>query len=124
MLAGGDDLTHCGFSKADIKLIELAVHRQQAVHGQLSAAAPSTEPSDGGLDAYPTHNWGDGNINPFRVSEINHMLQSAGLATWFESEKMGGQIMDAMAKGIAKSKVVVAFVTRLYLEAQGGWQGD
>ena len=54
-------------------------------------------------DAFLTHDWGtdrEGRNNHTRVARVNAALQRAGLRTWFDEEKMRGDIHARMAEGI------------------------
>ena len=73
-------------------------------------------------DVFITHDWGmeldlD---NHARVARINEGLKSLGLLTWFDSEKMKGNIKDQMTAGIDKASCVVVCVTRRYCEKVAG----
>ena len=63
--------------------------------------------------AFLTHNWSknqDGYNNHEIVSKVNRELQSYGLKTWFDEERMRGSIQKMMADGIEQSDVVVVFI--------------
>ena len=51
---------------------------------------------------------------------VNDELKNHGIKTWFDSEEMAGNIVDAMSKGIDNSKVILAFVTKQYHDKVGG----
>ncbi len=40
-----------------------------------------------------THNWGVENVNHIRVSRVNKYLQSRGVKTWFDDERMTGEFV-------------------------------
>jgi hypothetical protein len=68
-------------------------------------------------DVFLTHDWGDdeeGRSNHARVSRVNKALKQRGLKTWFDEERMKGNIRDKMAEGIENTKCVVAFITEKY----------
>ena len=74
-------------------------------------------------DVFLSHNWGKDESdrdNHQRVSLINKELKERGYLTWFDEEKMTGGIVDKMCKGIEKTKVVIVFITKRYLEKVNG----
>lgn len=80
-------------------------------------------------DCFLTHDWGSdslGRDNHQRVSQINRDLKSLGFVTWFDEERLTGDINKQMADGIDHSKMVVVFITKRYLEkvAGAGPRGD
>ena len=53
--------------------------------------------------AFLTHDWGineDGSKNHDTVSRVNSYLSAQGVATWFDEDKMVGDIQFKMAEGI------------------------
>ena len=74
-------------------------------------------------DVFLSHNWGedeDGRDNHKRVSFINEELKTRGYKTWFDEEKMAGNIDVKMAQGIDQTKGVIIFITRKYYEKVNG----
>jgi WD40 repeat protein len=74
-------------------------------------------------DVFLTHDWGIdelGRSNHDRVAAINKELKSLGFVTWFDSEKMTGEIFYQMANGIDSSSVVIVFVTQRYMSKVNG----
>jgi hypothetical protein len=68
-------------------------------------------------DVFLTHDWGEdelGRSNHERVSKVNKYLQSRGIHTWFDEERMNGNIRDKMADGIEHTRLVLAFITEKY----------
>eukprot|EP01040_Poterioochromonas_malhamensis_P010319 gene10319-11224_t len=68
-------------------------------------------------DVFLTHDWGEdeiGRSNHVRVSKVNKFLQSRGLKTWFDEERMTGNIRDKMAEGIENTKLILVFITEKY----------
>lgn len=56
-----------------------------------------------GTDVFLCHNWGSdesGRDNHQRVSLINKELLQGGYKTWFNEDKMTGNIDEKMARGI------------------------
>lgn len=74
-------------------------------------------------DVFLSHNWGNdecGRNNHQRVSLINEELKARGYKTWFDEEKMTGNIDKKMARGIERTKGVIVFITRKYYEKVNG----
>jgi len=69
-------------------------------------------------DVFLTHDWGRelGQDNHARVSQVNRALQDKGLVTWFDDEQMQGNIKSQMTAGIDRTKCVIVFITRRYVE--------
>ena len=55
-----------------------------------------------------------------QVKRVNAALKARGLLTWFDDEKMRGQILDQMASGVNRSATVAVFITKRYLEKVNG----
>ena len=75
------------------------------------------------LACFLSHDWGTdelGRSNHERVAAVNRALCQSGLLTWFDSERMTGDINAAMTSGIDRSQTVVIFVTRNYLLKAAG----
>eukprot|EP00966_Prymnesium_polylepis_P008282 190707-Prymnesium_polylepis.1 len=53
--------------------------------------------------------------NHSRVSRVNDVLREAGFRTWFDGDRMRGDINAAMSAGIDKSGAVIVFVTANYI---------
>jgi len=68
------------------------------------------------FDAFLTHEWGKDEHNHQIVSDINRALKESDVVTWFDEDRMEGNIPQQMADGIDRSKKVVVFVTRRYME--------
>lgn len=77
------------------------------------------EPADD-FDCFLTHDWGAGQANHARVSRINATLKSFGFRTWFDEERMVGDIEQQMTHGIDHSKMVIVFVTQRYIQKVAG----
>ena len=74
-------------------------------------------------DVFLSHDWGKdeyGRDNHQRVSLINDELKARGYKTWFDEEKMAGNIDMEMAQGIEQTDGVIAFITRRYYEKVNG----
>ena len=69
-------------------------------------------------ELFLTHTWRNdslGRDNHARVSVINDYLNRRGYCTWFDSNRMEGQIRDKMSEGVDFTKCVVVFVTQEYI---------
>ena len=74
-------------------------------------------------DVFLSHDWGKdeyGRDNHQRVSLINDELKARGYKTWFDEEKLAGNIDMEMAQGIEQTEGVIAFITRRYYEKVNG----
>ena len=56
-----------------------------------------------------------GRDNHARVSRLNTSLQSRHITTWFDTDKMSGNIRDKMAEGISNTQTVIVCITERYL---------
>ena len=81
-------------------------------------AAPATAEqtdSDEQTDAFLSHDWGeDGITNHMKVAKINDAIKKLGYVTWFDNERMVGNIREQMANGILNTKCFIAFITKRY----------
>jgi len=75
-------------------------------------------------DAFLTHNWGmdeQGRDNHERVSCFNAELKRRGFdQTWFDEERMSGNVIDQMCSGIDNSRFVIVFLTKKYITKVAG----
>ena len=74
-------------------------------------------------DVFLSNNWGTdelGRDNHQRVSIINKELKRIDYKTWFDEDKMSGDIDDRMAEGIENSKCVIVFMTKKYHDKVNG----
>jgi Tfp pilus assembly major pilin PilA len=98
--------------------------KKVATEKQLKAVAVHTSPTKrlgvGKIThVFLTHNWSDdedGRNNHDRVSRINKALQRKGFVTWFDEERMDGQIRQKMTEGIKQTHCVVVCITKVYQE--------
>ena len=93
-----------------------------------SAAIVSLAPSHAPLkrDVYLTHDGGvdgAGRHTQQRVAAVNAYLRQRGLTTWFDGERLQGNVVDKMGAGIDDSEVVAVFVTQSYIDRAGGRAG-
>jgi hypothetical protein len=74
-------------------------------------------------DCFLTHDWGIdqyGRNNHDRVSRINEDLKKRGFITWFDSDRMIGNIVAQMTSGIDNCQFVIVFITLNYIQKVGG----
>jgi hypothetical protein len=74
-------------------------------------------------DIFLTHDWGIdelGRVNHDRVAAINRELKSLGFVTWFDSDRMTGDVVDQMVSGIDNASVIIVFVTQRYMNKVNG----
>ena len=77
--------------------------------------AAASEICDGKTDLFLSHAWGeDGITSHSKVAKINDALKKMGYVTWFDNERMVGNIREQMANGIENTKCFVAFITKRY----------
>jgi len=67
-----------------------------------------------------THNWGENDENHQRVSKINHELKMCGVRTWFDEERLGGNIIEEISSGIDSSLAIIVFITQAYVTKVSG----
>ncbi|ETV87978.1 hypothetical protein H257_01374 [Aphanomyces astaci] len=92
---------------------------KQAVDGVVSRDKLTTVLSTL-TDAFLTHDWGSDGGTHTKVSVVNHLLQARGITTWFDQEKMEGNVKKQMIHGIDNARVIVVFVTQRYIAKVGG----
>ena len=77
-------------------------------------------------DCFLSHDWGvdgHGRKNHDRVARINDLLKENGINTWFDAEKMTGNIIEKMCEGIEYTKCIIVFITNNYINKVGGPNG-
>jgi hypothetical protein len=80
----------------------------------LRAVTPLKLP-EGKYHVFLTHDWGEEGENHSRVSRINDILKSKyGLTTWFDQDRMDGDVRITMTEGIENSLAMVVFITERY----------
>ena len=70
-------------------------------------------------DVFLSHNWGadkSGRDNHLRVSLINNELQNAGYQTWFDRDRLRGDLFGQMAQGIENTQSVIVCITQKYID--------
>ena len=74
-------------------------------------------------DVFLSHDWGvdaQGRNTHHRVAALNAALKQRGIATWFDSDQMHGNVVERMAEGIDNSECVVVCVTENYIAKAAG----
>jgi hypothetical protein len=70
---------------------------------------------DGKYHVFLTHDWGDKGSNHRRVSKLNRILKEKyGLTTWFDEDRMDGDVRTTMTEGVENSLVMIIFITQRY----------
>ena len=88
-----------------------------------SGASLSLLPCGRRYHVFLTHDWGKdehGRNNHERVKLVNARLQQMGMKVWFDEERMEGNIVDQMCRGIEDSAVVAVFITERYVAKVSG----
>ena len=80
---------------------------------QTLTCQPLLQRSDWGTDEL-------GRSNHERVTAVNKALTRAGLVTWFDEERMRGDVVAQMTDGIDKSSLVLVFITKNYIRKVAG----
>lgn len=83
-----------------------------------TSSAAAGPPTLSRTDVFLTHDWGQDGSNHLRVADINRRLTAGAdaVTTWFDEERMQGDVREAMRNGIENADVVVVFLTSRYLE--------
>jgi hypothetical protein len=81
---------------------------------------PNTASTSLETDCFLSHNWGEKQLNHEKVKHINVALKQRGMQTWFDENKINGNIRYKMAEGIDNTKCVIVFITREYRDKVNG----
>lgn len=105
-----------------LEIVEAQVVQSQVMQPPITETGPKTLPlpNDYKYHAFLTHNWGYGDCNHKRVSVINHYLKNLGVVTWFDEDRMQGNIANQMSRGINNSLTVIVFITEDYITKVAG----
>lgn len=90
--------------------------------GRLQSSKPHYDASVK-THVFLTHTWNydtSNRNNHERVGLINEALKAKGIITWFDSDKMTGEIRRQMVDGIDNTKVVLVFITAAYRDKVNG----
>ena len=102
-------------------LVAFISYNKDYIKARLRSLIPGS--SEDAFDVFLTHDWGtdvQGRNNHERVSKVNAALSAAGLVTWFDEERMRGDVVQQMTDGIDRSSVVLVFVTSNYIRKVAG----
>jgi len=78
-------------------------------------------------DVFLSHNWGQApaHANHQRVNVVNTFLTSRNITTWFDGEKLKGDLRFMMRHGIENALIFCVFITDAYIDKiSGGNQLD
>lgn len=70
------------------------------------------------FDVFLSHDWGtdeNNRDNHARVAKVNELLKARGFRTWFDNDRMVGDIVGQMCQGVERSAVFIAFITARYM---------
>jgi len=98
-----------------MKQMSLQQNQQQKGGSDSSSTSTLPLPHNMKYHVFLTHNWGPNNQNHNRVSLVNDELKRRGVVTWFDTDRMQGNIANQMAGGINNSVATVVFVTNDYV---------
>ena len=71
-------------------------------------------------DAFITHEWGENKASHFFAMKINDFLKAKGLVTWFDEEKLEGNVQEKMTRGIDNAQAVLVCITPRYMQKVSG----
>jgi hypothetical protein len=74
-------------------------------------------------DCFLTHDWGmdeNNRSNHNRVAKVNQFLKNKGLITWFDEDRMEGNVRRKMTEGIDNTLCMVVFITDRYRNKVNG----
>ncbi len=74
-------------------------------------------------DCFLTHDWGvdeKERSNHARVAKVNQYLKNKGLVTWFDEDRMDGNVRRKMTEGIDNTLCMVVFITDRYRNKVNG----
>ena len=103
-------------------MLVFVLHSLAFIRARIRELVHRTDTADT-FDVFLSHDWGtdeQGRSNHERVAQVNAALKRAGLVTWFDEERMRGDIVKQMTDGIDRSSVVLVFVTRNYIRKVAG----
>jgi alpha-tubulin suppressor-like RCC1 family protein len=76
--------------------------------------------------AFLSHDWGQDleHTNHKRVSKIYSKLKQLGIETWIDEERLKGEVVLQITAAIDKTKVIVVFITKRYINKVNQKSGD
>jgi 5,10-methenyltetrahydromethanopterin hydrogenase len=109
-----EELVEAGLKKGHARRL-----RKNAKEQSVKALAAAL-PEGCKTHVFLTHSWDKedelGRNNHDVVALVNKELKKLGVITWFDAERMEGQITDQMCHGINEAAVVAVFVTQRYID--------
>jgi hypothetical protein len=111
-----DEKNHIADASKDTPAPPLpARHSVQLVQNSIPSVVTPLKLPDGNYHVFLTHDWGEKGINHRRVSKVNQILKEKyELITWFDEDRMDGDIRTTMTEGIENSMVMIIFITQRY----------
>ena len=82
---------------------------------------------DNSTDVFLSHNWGKDEKhrdNHRRASRINDGLKEIGYQTWFDEERLRGNLAQKISQGIEQTKGVIVFITLAYHDKVNSEDGN
>jgi len=95
----------------------------QAMMDGAGAAFHTEEEPSKKYDVFISHDWSpdsSGRPNHERVSQLNAALQAVGVRTWFDTDRMNGDIVESMTSGIDGSSLILICITPAYISKVAG----
>lgn len=103
-----------GFNMMNIQKANLPVSQEPIITSHpLSVAVPMLD-NKKATHVFLTHDWGidsHGRKNHDRVSRVNSFLKLRCVATWFDEDRLEGDIRSKMAEGVENTSSMVVFIT-------------
>jgi hypothetical protein len=113
----------CRMANTCLWVVAFLSYHQGYIRARLRSLIPGGAAVPAAYDVFLSHDWGtdvQGRNNHERVSKVNAALSAAGLVTWFDEERMRGDVVQQMTDGIDRSSVVLVFVTSNYIRKVAG----
>jgi hypothetical protein len=85
-----------------------------------SAILPRIKSNSSPTQVFLSHDWGEDRQNHLKVAMINDALKNKGLSTWFDEERMHGDMIDRIIEGIDNTQSVAVFITKQYQDKVNG----
>jgi hypothetical protein len=75
-------------------------------------------------DCFLSHAWDNdstGRNNHERVLQVHAALSAAGVKSWVDKENLDSDLNNEMSNGIDRSRLVIVFITRAYIDKVQGY---
>lgn len=66
--------------------------------------------------AFLSHDWGQGSVNHALVKKINERLMDLDVVTWFDGDRLIGNIHGTIESALGLTKIALVFITRNYVD--------